>query len=1637
MRNPYPTIESSCSVPPATAQVPRLKHESSQGRSRLRLAAGVLIITILAGFDVSGQTPTADGFNPGAGATVLALAVQADSKLVVGGSFTTLGWQTRNCLGRVNADGTLDDGFNPSVGHQPGYHPWVSALAVQAEGKILVAGYFTTLAGQPRNHLGRLNADGSLDAVFNPSPSDQVRCLQVLADGKTLVGGDFTSLGGQTCKYLGRLDLNGTLDLGFKPGIDGELYYAKVATMAMQADGKTLIGGNFTSVSGQPRTNIARLDANGVLDDGFSLGANGEVSALAVQADGKVLVCGSFTMLGGQTRNYIGRLNADGTVDSSFDPGANGAVDVLALQADGKILAGGRFTTLGGQTRNNIGRLNADGTLDSTFNPGASGWVVSLAMQADGKTLVGGDFYTLGGQSRSRLGRLNTTSSATEALSYSNSTITWLRGGTSPEVWRTSFDHSSDGSSWISLGAGQRIPGGWQLTGVPVPTNGTLRARGWTSGGYLNGSGWFVETYSGALLLLTQPAGRTNDAGTMATFNGAAAGSQPLAYRWLKNGVPLLDGGNVIGAATTTLTLSSVFGPDGGAYQLAVTNAQGSVTSQVAVLTVVDPIISSQPAPQSLDVGQTATFSVSVTGTVPLSYQWRKDGAAVAQGTGASLTLTNLQSADAGGYSVVVANAHGSVTSTVALLTVNLATLDLGFDPGAGGGYEPKVQSLVVQPDGRILVAGDFLMLGGQIRSNLARLHPEGAVDTGFSLESSGLAASSPVNCLVVQTNAKVVVGGYFFTLGGQARNRIGRLNWDGSVDTGFAAGASSTVLGLAEQADGRTLLCGEFSFLGGENHVGYGRFNADGSLDSAFNRDASTFASDYVLSLAAQVDGKTLMGGRLRRVGTQYRDYIARLNTDGTVDTAFNPGAGWWVWCLVVQPDGKILVGGVFSTLAGQPRNLLGRLNSDGSLDTQFDPGLTGGGVRSLALQADGKILVGGGLTAVQGQARKDLARLNPDGTLDRDFNPGASDPRSSASVYSLSLQANGKILVGGSFTTLGGAARDRIGRLNNTGPATHHLALNGSTLTWLRGGCSPEVWRTAFEVSTNGGASWASLGSGIRIPGGWELTGANVPSNASVRARGFATGGLFNGSGYFVEDYIGPLILVGQPCSRTNETGTTATFSVVAGGTEPIGYQWRFQGTNVVGQTNATLVLTGVTTNVAGLYDVVVTNVWGSLTSGVATLMVVPVLTLGEAVDAPLLTWENGGSGLWTPQRTVTHDGVDAAHSGAITHNQESWMQTSVVGPGPLSFWWKVSSESWDYLEFYTNGVRVARISGEVAWQQQNVTLAAGAQLLRWRYVKDSSGSSGLDRGWVDEVTPPSGPPVIVRQPTNQTVELSGFTTFAVTTSGSLPLSYQWRFYGTNLAGQTTDSLVLSNITINQAGDYTVVVTNSLGSITSAVATLTVIPVLTLGEGLDAPQLTWSTGGNAPWTAQTSVTHDGTDAAQSGAISHTQETWLQTSVVGPGPLSFWWKVSSESGCDYLEFYTNSVRVTRISGEVAWQQVNCTLGAGTHTLRWLYMKDSSVSSGQDRGWVDQVSFAPVIARPVITVNDSSFGIRTNRFGFNVSGPAGQVVVVEGSTNLLNWQSLQTNTLGSGPFYFSDPSTGTWPRRFYRVRVGP
>src|SRR5204862_287216 len=195
---------------------------------------------------------------------------------------------------------------------------------------LLLAGGAAALRGQ--------SADG-----FDPNPNDWVYVVVAQPDGKILIGGDFTTLspnGGAavTRNHIARLNPDGTLDTAFDPNADGYVY-----SIAVQADGKILASGFFTSIGGETRNNVARLDATTGLADSFDPNADGLILSIAVQADGRILAGGFFTQIGGQPRTSIARLDATTGLADSFDPSPNFGVLVyaIALQPDGKVLAGG------------------------------------------------------------------------------------------------------------------------------------------------------------------------------------------------------------------------------------------------------------------------------------------------------------------------------------------------------------------------------------------------------------------------------------------------------------------------------------------------------------------------------------------------------------------------------------------------------------------------------------------------------------------------------------------------------------------------------------------------------------------------------------------------------------------------------------------------------------------------------------------------------------------------------------------------------------------------------------------------------------------------------------------------------------------------------------------------------------------------------------------------------------------------------------------------------------------------------------------------------------------------------------------------------------------------------------------------
>ncbi|MDQ3323122.1 MAG: delta-60 repeat domain-containing protein, partial [Acidobacteriota bacterium] len=295
------------------------------------------------------------------------------------------------------ADGDIDASFNAGVSEGFGF---IEETIVQPDGKIIIGGSFKGVNGAPRNFLARLNADGSTDATFNPGgvgPSANVLALARQPDGKILIGGNGALYNGAFRGFMTRLNADGTPDLTFNAGSSAN---STVESIAVQADGRILVGGFFSTFNGVPRSRIARLNPDGSLDASFNPGSgfNNPVFSIVPQPDGKILVGGAFRSYNGAAVFGIARLNLDGSLDTTFNPGGTGAsstVETIVLQPDGKILVGGFFSSFNGTPTLGIVRLNADGTVDTAITvPGiVSGMVSAIALQTSGKILVGGAFF--------------------------------------------------------------------------------------------------------------------------------------------------------------------------------------------------------------------------------------------------------------------------------------------------------------------------------------------------------------------------------------------------------------------------------------------------------------------------------------------------------------------------------------------------------------------------------------------------------------------------------------------------------------------------------------------------------------------------------------------------------------------------------------------------------------------------------------------------------------------------------------------------------------------------------------------------------------------------------------------------------------------------------------------------------------------------------------------------------------------------------------------------------------------------------------------------------------------------------------------------------------------------------------------
>jgi uncharacterized delta-60 repeat protein len=687
------------------------------------------------------------------------------------------------------------------------------------------------------------------------------------------------------------------------------------------------------------------------------------VYKIATQADGKILVGGAFTSYQGLTENRIVRLNADGTIDTSFNTGTgfNNLVWAITVQADGKILVGGSFTTYKGVTENRIVRLNIDGSKDTTFSTGTgfNTQVYAIETQADGKILVGGSFTTYKGVTENRIVRLNADGSKDTAFS------TGTGFGSLVYTIATQAD-------------GKILVGGTFIAYKGVTENRIIRlnANGSKDTTFSTGTGFSNSVRA----ITTQADGKILVGGEFTTYNGVT-----------ENRIIRL---NADGSKDTVFNTGTGFN-----------------NTVLAITTQVDGKI--------LVGGEFTTYNgVTENRIIRLNADGSKD-TVFNTGTGFNNAVYAITAQTDGKILVggVFSTYNGFIVNYIIRLNTD-GSKDNAFSTGTG--FNNFVSTITTQSDGKILAGGAFTSYNNSITENrIIRLNADGSKDTAFSTASG---FDGPVMAIATQVDGKILVGGGFTTYNSVTENYIIRLNTDGSKDTGFNTGTgfNDAVYAIAIQADGKILVGGFFTTYKGVTENKIIRLNADGTKDTSFT--AGTGIDNWVLAIATQADGKILVGGNFTTYNGVTENYIIRLNTDGSKDTSFNTGTGFdsTVFAITTKSDGKILVGGNFTTYNGVTENRIIRLNTDGSKDTTFSIG-TGfdNSVRAIELQNDGKIVVGGFFTTYNGVTENRIITLNTNGTKDTAFISGTGF---NSDVYSINQLADGKILVGGNFTTYKG---------------------------------------------------------------------------------------------------------------------------------------------------------------------------------------------------------------------------------------------------------------------------------------------------------------------------------------------------------------------------------------------------------------------------------------------------------------------------------------------------------------------------------------------------------------------------------------------------------------------------------------
>ncbi len=1022
------------------------------------------------------------------------------------------------------------------------------------DGNALIGGDFFNLGSSAGDRLALMTPTGAVDPAFSLNFNGSVFAIDRQPDGKILLSGQMGSFNSTTIRKIARFNGDGTPDTAFNSNIPNPAPSSAVDLITYAPGGKIYIGTPFQTYTGASGPNLARLNPDGTLDTSFTFYGNGSASTVVPLPDGKFYVLGGFSNYQGVNgATTLVRLNPDGTLDTTFSHGATNLSATTHIFPDG---ADGLFATatsaiFSGST---VARFLPDGSLDSEF--GASTIPIQRATVAPDGTIIAA--------SSGKLFRFST-----DGMLLSRETGFATYSGTPVKL-----DTSPDGSIWLATSSSPYL---FRFTG-----------------------------HLSEIVVSAGPQDLVLEPGTNATFNVTAttAGST-TAYQWMKNGVPLADGGNISGATSGSLTVSSVTESDEAGYSVLITNTASGATTTAgpANLTVLGaPEILGLTPSFSPETSEPFTISVDARGAGTLSYVWEKNGTVLPSQTGPSITIADPTTADSGTYRVTVTNADGSLLSGETVITV--------FTPAAGNDpafpvttFNSDVNAVLDLPDGRTLVGGNFTSITQGTtfsRQRLAVLTRSGNVDPSFTLS-----ASSTVFAFALDPLGGVIMVGSFSSINGVAKARVARLNPDLTLDTAFGGSFSTTnlVTCVSVSPQGTVYIGGSFGQVGTDSSLHHVvRLLPNGSVDPSFKAPLSF--SSTVNALEALPDGKVMIGGNffLSTFGFQ-NNYFARLNADGSHDITFTGSAQNVVNDILPRPGGKWLVAGTGGTVR--------LLEADGSIDASWTTSANSTStIRTLGEDAAGKIYLGGNFTSVNGSNSPTFAALDASGVFDPTF-----DVRNgtNGSVNTQEARALGGRWIAGPFSTYRGKTASRLALLNGD-PIDLAITLQPRAASREAG------QDITFRVSALGTSPltylWKKDGSPLpadaRISG--RDTSALTLSGATLADEGLYTVTVTNPtSGDSLESVPAEMIflaapeIVTAPSSVTTEVGLATEVKVTARGAANLSYSWTLggnpllDGPEISGATTPFLTLLRPLAADSGTLVLTVSNALGSTTASI----------------------------------------------------------------------------------------------------------------------------------------------------------------------------------------------------------------------------------------------------------------------------------------------------------------------------------------------------------------------------------------------------------------------------------------------------